>query len=77
MKKYSLSIAVFLMLASTVVFANITIMGKHRGKTKNGNMINCTYCHTQSKVPKAKGGYPISKTNRNPSCQGRGCHPVR
>ncbi|HPJ38272.1 MAG TPA: hypothetical protein PLT75_07495 [Spirochaetota bacterium] len=77
MKKYSLSIAVFLMLACTVVFANPGIMGKHRGKTKNGNMINCSYCHTQSKVPRAKGKYPISKTNRNPSCRGSGCHPVR
>lgn len=82
MNKYLMRTLLFLFLFSAVfIYATPKILMEHRNMTKDGQKINCNYCHANSvfTIEKKKGqlgedslnGVPFSKIK---TCAGSGCH---
>jgi hypothetical protein len=76
-KFYLFATALVFMTAFTVsTLANPEIMGKHKGKQKDGKNINCVYCHGNNANPliEKKGGQNKAQLKQRPGCKGPGCH---
>ena len=76
MKKALLAL-VILVFAGSVVSANPQIQSKHKNMKQGAKSINCNFCHSDAKVPRAKGSYGTAKVDSNRLCRGSGCHPRR
>lgn len=76
MKKATIAIFIATAFITSLLMATPAIQSKHTGLKKKGNDINCAYCHDSVKIKKDKG-YGIKKINKNSSCKGSGCHPLK
>ena len=76
MRKFYLFCTAVLMIvafSAASIMANPAIMKKHAGKSKDGKVVNCGYCHTAAKIEKKKGQNHAA-LEKGPTCVGAGCH---
>jgi cytochrome c553 len=72
MKKIVCALAIASMLVGTSLFADVPLNKKHKDLTKDGEKVNCAYCHTKAGNPKAGKDYEKYKAGK--FCKGSGCH---
>jgi hypothetical protein len=73
MKKLLVGLAAVSMLVSTVVMGSVSLNKPHKGmKGKDGDKINCVYCHNKAGNPKE--GKDYDKYKKGPYCKKSGCH---
>jgi hypothetical protein len=79
MTRFYIALTAAALLISSPLLGNMQIQGKHKGATKDGKAINCTFCHTTAKFekPTEKRAPNMNKINSSPFCMGSGCHPVK
>lgn len=74
-----ISIVLVLLMISAAAFSNVKISAKHKQGVVDGKKVNCTYCHTNSKIEKKKGqvkGETLNgvKFSKIKTCAGSDCH---
>jgi hypothetical protein len=72
MKKLILSLAVASMFIAGALFADVPLNNTHKNLKKDGESINCAYCHTKAAIPKK--GKDYKQFQSGASCKGQGCH---
>ena len=72
MKKILAAMAILSLFVGTVIFADVPLNKKHKGLEKDGEKINCAYCHKKAGNPKEGKDYAKYKTGK--FCTGSGCH---
>lgn len=76
MKRVLILCGIAVLCTATAIFSNTTIMGKHKGLMKHGNVAvkSCADCHNAVSGLKQEQGQDLAKFYRTPSCGGSGCH---
>lgn len=72
MRKLIVFAAAASLLAAGALFADVPLNNAHKGLKKDGESVNCAYCHTKAAIPKKGKDYAPFKSNA--SCKGQGCH---
>ena len=73
MKKVLVGTVIIAVFSATWLFANPEINKKHAGKQKDGQSVNCVFCHVKGKIAKIKG-QDHKKLEQDKLCMGAGCH---
>lgn len=73
MKKLLFILAIASMLIGTAIGADVLLNKKHKGLNgKDGDKVNCVYCHKKAGNPKKTKEY--EKYKKGPFCMIEGCH---
>jgi hypothetical protein len=73
LRKLLFGLAIATMLAGTALFADVLLNKKHKGLNgRDGDKVNCVYCHTKAGNPKV--GKDYEKYKSGPYCKIKGCH---
>ena len=72
MKKVIFGLTLTTMFIGTMLFADVSLNKKHKGMKKDGQKINCVYCHKKAGNP--KDGKEFAKYQKGKFCKGSGCH---
>ena len=72
MKKIIMAVIIASAFLSVLASGSMKLNKLHKGMNKDGNKINCAYCHTVNKIPKKGNDY--KSYQKNAYCQGKGCH---
>ncbi len=72
MKKIIFAATIATMFIGTMLFADVPLNKKHKGMEKDGQKVNCAYCHKKAGNPKE--GKDYAKYKNGKFCKGSGCH---
>ncbi len=72
MKKIIFAAAIATMFVSTMLLASVPLNKSHKGKEKDGQKVNCAYCHKTAGANKE--GKDYAKYKNGKFCKGSGCH---
>jgi len=74
MKKLIPLLALAVVFAGGMLFADVPLNKKHKGlKGLEDASVNCAYCHTKAGNPKT-GGNDLAKLKKGKYCAIQGCH---
>ena len=72
MKKIILALALATTFIAGALYADVQLNNTHKNVKKDGEAVNCAYCHTKAGIPKQGKDYKTFQSNA--SCKGNGCH---